>query len=54
MSTQGLRILAAGIDSLYASVRGELKDGLTLALAATKDLPGDDPKVVCYREWNGG
>lgn len=50
---RGLKVLASGVDSLYASVPGQLIDGVTQALAATKELGDADGTVLNLREEDG-
>lgn len=48
-----MRVLASGVDSLYASVPGELVDGVVRALEATKGLGDADGTVLTFREEDG-
>lgn len=49
----GLRVLASGVDSLYASVRGQLREGLVQTLTEARSAGDKDGTVVCFREEDG-
>ena len=51
--SQGLRVLASGVDSLYASVRGRLRAGLVESLTEKRAAAGKDGAVMCFREEDG-
>lgn len=51
--SQGLRVLASGVDSLYASVRGRLRAGLVETLTERRAAAGKDGSVMCFREEDG-
>ena len=50
---RGLRVLASGVDSLYASVPGELRDGVVEMLAEHRANADKDGAVMTFREEDG-
>lgn len=50
---QGLRILASGVDSLYASVRGRLRAGLLESLTEKRAAAGKDGAVLSFGDQDG-
>ena len=52
-SDGAIRVLASGVDSLYMSARGELQNGLDVALRTTREMANDEDVVISYRDEDG-